>query len=74
LFGDDLPYQNRELDWFLTIAMQSMITMLDSRNGSTLLTIQPHIGMINLMIHPLIIALHNILQIQLKYNDKNNPK
>ncbi len=54
--------------------MQSMITMLDSRNGSTLLTIQPRIGMINLLIHPLIIALHNVLQIQLKYNDKNNPK
>lgn len=51
--------------------MHSMISMLDSRTGSTLLMIQPHIGLINLLIHPLVIAIHNVLQIQFKYNDKD---
>ena len=48
--------------------------MLDSRNGSTLLLIQPHIGAINLLIHPLLISIHNILQIQFKYNDQERPQ
>ena len=50
--------------------MHSMISMLDSRTGSTLLMVQPHIGLINLLIHPLVIAIHNLFQIQFKYNDK----
>jgi len=65
---EGLPLQNKELDWFLTISMHSIISMLDSRNGSTLLLIQPHIGLTTLLIHPLLISIHNVLSIQFKYN------
>ena len=48
--------------------MNAFINILDSKGGATLLCIQPKIGLINLLIHPLLISLHNILTIQFKYN------
>ena len=50
--------------------MHAIISVLDSRCGSTLLAIQPRIGLTNLLIHPLLIAIHNVLSIQFRHNEK----
>lgn len=66
--GDSDIRQNRELDWFLKIFMHAIVSVLDSKHGSALITIQPQIGLMNLLIHPALIAIHNTLSIQFKYN------
>jgi hypothetical protein len=60
--------QNRELDWFVKVFMHAIVSVLDSRAGATLITIQPQSGLINILIHPALLSLHNTLCIQFKYN------
>lgn len=50
--------------------MHAVISVLDSRCGSTLFAIQPRIGLTNLLIHPFLITIHNVLSIQFRHNEK----
>lgn len=68
LEGEEGSGQGQEMDWYLKISMQAIISILDSRSGSTLFAIQPRIGLTHLLIHPLLLTIHNVLSIQFRHN------
>ena len=62
------------MNWYVSLSLQAVLNLLDSKAGPTLLLIQPKITFFPLLIHPLLITVYNTLTFQFNYNDKDRLK